>query len=156
MTVVRRLARPMLAAVFITGGADTLRNPAPRVEKAENLNLTNPEKMTKVNAGAMVLGGLALATGRLPRTASAVLAGSLVPTTLAGHRFWEESDAQAKAMQQAHFFKNVGLIGGLMLAAVDTEGRESKPRQAKRAARKAAQATRDAAQSTAEALHIAG
>ncbi len=142
----------MLATVFITGGADTLRNPAPRVAKAEKLNLSDAETLTKVNAGAMVLGGLALATGRLPRTASAILAGSLVPTTLAGHRFWEEQDAAAKAQQQVHFFKNVGLIGGLMLAAVDTEGRESKPRQAKRAAREAAKATRNAASSAKDAL----
>jgi len=156
MTVVRRLARPMLATVFITGGADTLRNPAPRVANAEKLNLSNAETLTKVNAGAMVVGGLALATGRLPRTASAVLAGSLVPTTLAGHRFWEESDPQRKAMQQVHFFKNLSLIGGLMLAAVDTEGRESKPRQAKRAAREAAHATRQAARSAAETLGVAG
>ena len=34
MTVVRRLARPMLAAVFIQGGIDSLRHPGGRAEAA--------------------------------------------------------------------------------------------------------------------------
>src|SRR4051812_30159596 len=33
--LVRRLARPMLASVFISEGIDTLRNPGPRAEMAE-------------------------------------------------------------------------------------------------------------------------
>ncbi|MDQ1670172.1 MAG: hypothetical protein QOE40_2233, partial [Actinomycetota bacterium] len=36
MTVVRRLARPMLAAIFISGGFDALRNPEPMVSAAED------------------------------------------------------------------------------------------------------------------------
>ncbi len=42
-----------------------------------------------------IASALALATGRAPRLAATVLAASLVPTTLAGHRFWEESDPTA-------------------------------------------------------------
>ena len=53
-----------------------------------------------------------LATGKFPRLSSLALAASLVPTTLAGHRFWEESDPQVKAQQQIHFFKNVSMLGG--------------------------------------------
>ena len=82
-----------------------------------------------------------LATGRMPRISSAVLAASLVPTTLAGHRFWEEEDPQKKAMQRIHFFKNASMLGGLLLAAVDTEG---KPGVAWRARRAAADVRREA------------
>ena len=35
--LIRRLARPMLAAIFIKGGVDTLLNPEPRVQKATPL-----------------------------------------------------------------------------------------------------------------------
>ena len=63
-----------------------------------------------------------LALNKFPRLASTALAASLVPTTLAGHRFWEETDEQQRAQQQVHFFKNVSLLGGLMIAAADTEG----------------------------------
>ncbi len=76
-----------------------------------------------INGAAQVLGGLALATGRVPRLAALVLAGSLLPTTAAGHRFWEETDKTQRANQQIHFFKNVSMLGGLLIAAVDTEGK---------------------------------
>jgi uncharacterized membrane protein YphA (DoxX/SURF4 family) len=59
----------------------------------------------------------------MPRLASTVLAASIVPTTAIEHAFWDESDPQARAQSKSLFLKNVGLLGGLLLAAVDTEGR---------------------------------
>src|SRR4051812_40168537 len=139
--LVRRLARPMLASVFISGGIDTLRNPGPRVEAArpvvdqitdaaaplaEQVDAppipTEPEAYVKANAALQIGAGFLLATGKAPRLAATALGISLVPTTLAGHRFWELEGDQRKA-QQIHFTKNVALLGGLVLAAVDTEGR---------------------------------
>ena len=43
------------------------------------------------------------------------LAGSLVPTTLAGHRFWEEEDDAARAQQTVQFLKNLAMFGGLLM-----------------------------------------
>ena len=71
----------------------------------------------------MLAGGALLATGRVPRLASTLLAGSLVPTTIAGHPFWRETDPVKKQQQRVQFLKNLGLLGGLLLAAVDTEGK---------------------------------
>ncbi len=131
MTLVRRIARPMLAAIFVEGGIDTLRHPQGRAAKAAPflekylapLGVTqDPELLVRANAAAMILGGSLLAMGRLPRPAAALLAGFLVPTTVAGHPFWAETDPAARKAQQMHFQKNVGLLGGLLLAAVDTEG----------------------------------
>ena len=51
-----------------------------------------------------------------------MLAATLVPTTAAGHRFWEEQDPAERAQQRIHFFKNVSMLGGLIIAAGDTEG----------------------------------
>ena len=52
----------------------------------------HPSSWCRINGAVQVAAGLMLATGRFPRLSSALLAGSLVPTTLAGHRFWEEED----------------------------------------------------------------
>ena len=41
-------------------------------------------------------GGALLATGRMPRLASTLLAGALVPTTYAGHPFWKETDPERR------------------------------------------------------------
>lgn len=139
--LVRRIARPMVSGIFIAGGLDAARHPDGKVEAAENINagkiasslhLSSTEQLVRLNGVAQLVGGLAFATGRLPRLASFGLAASLAPTTLAGHRFWEQDDAGAKKMQQLHFFKNLSIVGGLLLASVDTEGKESVARKVSR------------------------
>jgi putative oxidoreductase len=163
MTISRRAARPMLAAVFISGGIETLRNPAPRVKMAESvappvgraLGLpSDTEQLVKINAAVQIAAGLLLAIGRLPRLAATALAGSMIPTTLAGHRFWEETEPAKRAQQQIHFFKNLGLLGGLILAALDTEGAPSISWRARRAARRAGHAVAEAVSDTYQALPI--
>jgi len=83
------------------------------------------EQLVKVNAGVQVAAGGLFAVGVSPRVMAIVLGGSLVPTTLAGHRFWEMDDAAERAQQQIQFVKNAALIGGLIFAALDTGGRPS-------------------------------
>jgi uncharacterized membrane protein YphA (DoxX/SURF4 family) len=118
--LVRRIARPLLSAVFISGGIDALRNPAPRAQAAGPLidkstetlpeSVTqkipsDPETLIKINAAVQIGGGVLLATGKAPRLASLALAGSLIPTTVAGHAFWNETDPAAKAAQRTQFLK---------------------------------------------------
>lgn len=147
--IARRLARTMLGSVFVNGGIDTLRNPGPRAELAEPVveKLADPaplpddtDQLVKVNAVVQIVGGALLALGRFRRLAAVALAVSLVPTTLAGHRFWEKEDPAEQAQQRTQFAKNMGLLGGLILAAVDTEGAPSLGWRARRAARKAREA----------------
>jgi uncharacterized membrane protein YphA (DoxX/SURF4 family) len=104
---------------------------------------TDAATLVRINAVVHVAAGLALATNRAPRLASTLLAASLVPTTFAAHRFWEESDPAAKGNQKVHFFKNVSMMGGLLIAGVDTNG---KPGLAWRARRVASDAKREARQ----------
>ena len=70
-----------------------------------------------------------------PRLSALVLAASLLPTTYAGHPFWEEKDPGARAGQRIQFFKNVSMLGGLLIAAVDTEGRPGVAWRTRRAAK---------------------
>lgn len=145
MALTRRLARPLLASIFVVGGLDALRHPSGKVPKAsavteplrENVPATaglDTETLVRINGGVQIGAGVLLATGRFRRLASLILMGSLVPTTYAGHRFWEETDDTARAQQKMHFVKNLGLLGGLLLAAVDTEGEPSLSWRAKRRA----------------------
>ncbi len=163
MTLVRRVARPMLAAIFVVQGLEQLRHPGALAGKVEKfaqqvapLGLPNdPELLVRANGATMVASGALLASGRVPRLASLALAASLVPTTYVGHQFWSESDPTAKKTQRIAFLKNVGILGGLLLASVDTEGRpglayraglagDSAKRGAKKAKREAKHATRAA------------
>jgi uncharacterized membrane protein YphA (DoxX/SURF4 family) len=138
--------------MFITGGLDSLRHPAskrpaadpiaPRIAAKLPYLPEDTEQLVRINGAVQLGAGLMLATGRLPRLSSALLAGSLVPTTLAGHRFWEEQDDTKRAQQRIHFFKNLSMLGGLMLAAVDTEGRPGLAWRAQHAAHHASTGTR--------------
>lgn len=153
MALVRLLARPMLSTMFIAGGINSLKNAdylaerakpvtdklMPAVERATaSLPITVDHKtMVRLNGAIHVVGGAMLATGRWPRFSSLVLAATLVPTTLGGHRFWEESDPQQRANQRVHVLKNISMGGGLLLASVDTQGKPSLAWRAKHSADKA-------------------
>ena len=66
-----------------------------------------------------LVGGILLAVGTIPRLASLALVASLVPTTLAGHRFWDETDAKERKAQRVQFLKNAAMVGGLLLVLAD-------------------------------------
>jgi putative oxidoreductase len=153
MTLVRRLARPLLAAPFIAEGLDMVRHPAPRAERArpmvaqlaKPLHLPeDPQTFVRANGAAMAGSGTLLALGRLPRASALVLAASVVPSTYAEHRFWEKNDPEAKRREQAQFLTGLGLLGGALLAAVDTEGRPGLAWRTRRAAKDAGRAARTA------------
>ncbi len=127
----------MIGVPFVVLGAEAVKDPGPRAERvttvgpkvARALHLPeDPVSLVRINGAAQVGAGALLAIGRLPRLAALVLAGSLVPTTLTGHPFWEETDKQRRAHQQVQFLKNVGLLGGLLLAVVDPGRRRRAPR----------------------------
>lgn len=59
-------------------------------------------------------GGLALITGFQARIAAAALALFLVPVTLTFHGFWH-ADAAEFQNQLNHFFKNVAILGGMLV-----------------------------------------
>lgn len=156
--LIRRIARPMLSAVFIGRGVDALRSPKPAADAArptlEGLSKlpdpvgtsvpSNAETVARVNAAVQIGGGLLLATGKLPRLASAALAFTVVPGSLGGHMFWAETDPQRKADERRAFLTDVSLIGGLIIAAVDTEGKPSLGWRGRRAARKVSEAVTSA------------
>ncbi|MEU3628638.1 hypothetical protein BS329_06725 [Amycolatopsis coloradensis] len=149
--ILRRVARPLLAAIFISGGIGALRDTQGHAKAAEPF-LTgtfdklegvvpeavprDPATLVRIDAAVKVGAGFALATGKAPRLASLLLLGSLVPTTLATHRFWEIKEPAERQQQQIQFIKNAGLAGGLLLAAADTAGKPSLGWRTRRAASK--------------------
>ena len=133
MGLIRTLARLALAWVFVYGGQDVLRNPEPRaktggpfVEGLRGVVPFLPEDtilLVRANAGVMVGAGTLLALGKFQRLAATALAASLVPTTLAGHRFWTIQEPQPRAQQVIHLNKNMAMLGGLLLFATHADGR---------------------------------
>ncbi|HVW35018.1 MAG TPA: DoxX family protein [Acidimicrobiia bacterium] len=110
----RRAGQALLGAMFMKLGFDAAKNPGGRVEKAEALGVPNPAMAVRFNGAAMVVGGAALTLDKVPRLAALGLIAAMVPTTLAGHSYWEHEGGE-RAAQQIQFMKNAGLVGGLVL-----------------------------------------
>lgn len=131
MTVLRSVARPLLASMFLVGGVNTVRNAsamAPKAQPAADLLQPmapqaplSPVNLVRAHGAVNVVAGAALATGHLPRLSAFVLAANLVPATAGGHPFWNETDPAAKANQRIHFVKNLSMIGGLLMATLDPD-----------------------------------
>lgn len=164
MGVLRAVARPMLASIFIVQGYDTLRNPERVVKMAEPVVRPiasrvsavpdDTEQAVRLNGAVQFVGGTLLAIGWLPRLSSLAIAATLVPTTAAGHRFWEADSSEERAMQRIQFLKNLGMFGGLLIAAGDTAGRPSlawRSRHAVKEARREISHTAKAARTSGKA-----
>jgi uncharacterized membrane protein YphA (DoxX/SURF4 family) len=124
MPLIRRLGRGLLAPMFVTGGIDAIRHAEAKAAKAASITTPlaemfglpdDPVMLVRVNGAVQVVAGSMLAMNRAPRLAAFVLAASLVPTTLAGHRFWNEPDPSGRAAQRVQFMKNAAMLGGLLI-----------------------------------------
>jgi len=171
MTLTRMIARPMIASTFVVGAVSAVKNADKLAPKASGVIDTliplvkrvapgapvpeDPVTIVRLNAAVQLGAAGALATGKAPRIAATVLAASLAPTTAAGHRFWEVDDPAERKNQQLHFFKNLATLGGLLLAAVDTEGKPGVAWRARRAAKDARREARHLARSAQREARLA-
>jgi uncharacterized membrane protein YphA (DoxX/SURF4 family) len=124
MRVFEAAARAALGWVFVQAGTGVLRDPGVPVKKAEPVldalrraapvELPDDVTLVRLNATVQVVAGSALVLGRAPRLSAAVLIGSLIPTTPAGHRFWEFEQGAERNTQRNHFLKNISIAGGLL------------------------------------------
>ncbi len=170
----------MLSAIFVSGGVKVLLDPAskaeaagrvtdrvgPMIERVDPRLPSDTVSLTRIKAGVDVVAGLLLATGHLTRPAAAALAANLVPTTLAGHPFWS-MPKEDRTAHQTHFLKNLAMLGGLLLAASDTQGKpglmyrtthavDRSQRNVKRAVRTARREAKIAAMSAAAGRKLPG
>jgi putative oxidoreductase len=127
----------MLAAIFVSEGLRALRHPerltdtakpmtdvlGPAIARIHPKLPTDPKTLVRVTGAAQIGAALLLGTGRATTPAALALAGTLVPTTVAAHPFWDSGTPTERAEHRTQFLKNIGLLGGLLFAALDHDGR---------------------------------
>jgi uncharacterized membrane protein YphA (DoxX/SURF4 family) len=111
------IARVLLSLPFVLLGWEAHQEPGRRVQSAEKIGVPEPELAVKVNGLTMVGAGIGMGLGIFPRLSALTLIGCLVPTTYAGHRFWEFDETAQRTNQRIHFLKNVSMVGGLLAVA---------------------------------------
>lgn len=138
--MIRKIARPALASVYIADGVDTLLNVDEHVDESEAFASTSrsvlpsaiggsiPQDgatMARIIGGTKVGAGSLLAFGKFPRVSAAVLAVSTIPSLVGRNNFWAESDSDAQKNKRNGFLTNVALLGGLAITSADTDGKPS-------------------------------
>jgi putative oxidoreductase len=112
----RTAGRALVSGIFVYSGYGMF-NHAERYAKlaSEALPMLPEEPMlAKAQGATMVVAGSTLALGILPKLSARILALTLIVDTYVGHPFWKAEKPEERRPQLVHFWKNVGLLGGLL------------------------------------------
>lgn len=118
LTLLGRLA---LAALFLPAGLSKISGFDGTVGYINSMGLPFASLAAIIAIVVEIGGGLALITGLFCRTASLILAAFTALATVSFHAYWAVPTEQA-FMQQLMFYKNIGVIGGLLVLAAHGPG----------------------------------
>lgn len=118
------VARILLVLLFITSGWSKLTGFGGTEAWMESIQAPFPEAATVI-AIIMELGvGIALLLGFFTRPLALLLALFTLGTAIIAHHFWNMEGAE-RAANMTEFFKNLSIIGGLILLSLSGPGRFS-------------------------------
>ena len=138
MSLVRRIARPLLAAPFVFEGVRTALHPEREIDvypqafdavdsaiaKSSVPDVVDARTVVRV-AGAVAAGaGVLYATNRYPRAAAVTLLATTSIGWAGRKKVWELRGEELTQEVQS-ILTDAGLLGGVLLAAVDHAGRPS-------------------------------
>lgn len=136
MSLVRSIARPLLAAPFIYEGVQEVLHPERAVEifpvsmsdLNEQINKTSlptsAEQIFRISGAVSAIAGTALALNKAPRLAAFALLASTTVGLAGRKKVWElKGDARLEEIRA--ILGDLGLLGGALLAVVDTDGKPS-------------------------------
>ena len=125
------VGRLLLAFLFLPAGLSKITGFAGTVGYIASKGLPVPSVSAAIAVAVEVGCGLALIAGFGTRWAALALAGFTLVATFVFHNFWS-LPADQVMMQQLMFFKNIAVVGGLLVLAAYGAGKFSL--DAKRAA----------------------
>lgn len=130
MRLLHAAGRALTGIPYMMLGYDAATEPGGRVDAAapllDQVRSVVPvplgdDTVVRANGAAMLVGGAMVATGLGARAGAGLIAVSLVPTTFAGHGFWQIDDPVQRKMQQVQFVKNMSLLGGALVILAGTK-----------------------------------
>jgi len=113
--------RLLLAALFLPAGLGKIAGFAGTAGYIASKGLPLPELGAVIAIAVEVLGSLALIAGFGTRIAALVLAAFTLVASFIFHNYWGVPADQA-FVQQLMFFKNIGVVGGLLILAANGAG----------------------------------
>jgi putative oxidoreductase len=115
------LGRLIFGGYFLYSGVHHFLDTAILAQFAASKGVPMPEAAVMFSGALLIVGGLCVLLGVVPRIGLACIILFLAVVTPTMHNFWTASDPQMRQMDMAHFLKNLALMGGsLMMLVVPT------------------------------------
>lgn len=118
------VGRLLIVALFLPAGLSKLMNFEGTLGYFNSLGMPSPGLALVIAIVVELLGGIALILGFQTRLVAIILAIFTFAATLIGHAYWAVPAEQA-FVTQLLFFKNIAVIGGLLILASNGAGKYS-------------------------------
>jgi putative oxidoreductase len=115
------VGRLLLALVFLPAGISKVTGFAGMVGYTASVGMPLPQVATAIALVIEIVGGIALIVGFGTRWAALALAFFTLVASFFFHNYWT-LPADQQMIQQLMFFKNIGLVGGLLVLAAHGAG----------------------------------
>lgn len=156
--MLRHVARALIGAVYVQQGIEVVRHPEgpartaqPYVARLAGSTPVPDDPVLVVRAGgvAMVAGGVGLATNTAPRLVASLLTIVTAVMTFVRHPVRHLGVSGLRGPEGARLLADLGLLGGVVLAALDTEGRPGVTWRARHGSQRAVTSARRSARRAA-------
>jgi putative oxidoreductase len=121
--VILLAGRLALGIIFVKSGIQKLLALSAFAASLAGRGVPNSETWAVIGATVEFVGGVLLVTGLKTRYASLLLILFVIVATGIAHRYWDFVEAAARRTQEIQFFKNLSILGGLLLIFVTGSGR---------------------------------
>ncbi|QNK02786.1 DoxX family protein [Dyella telluris] len=122
------LSRVLLMLLFLIFGWEKLTEFDQTTALFTHMGVPLPAVATVIAIAAEVGGGLALALGVFTRPMAVLMAVYTLATSVLGHHYWNLAGSE-RFLAEIAFYKNVCIVGGLMLLYLIGPGRYSVDRK---------------------------
>jgi putative oxidoreductase len=108
------LGRLMVGGVYLGAGINNLTHLNATAGYAASKGVPDPAALVTAASALLLIAGLSILTGFLPRAGMAAVLLFLIPVSLVMHNFWALQGMQAE-LEQHSFLANVALGGGALM-----------------------------------------
>jgi len=116
-------ARVMIGLIFVMSGWAKLMNFGGAVAGIAKRGV--PEALAYLAPPVEFFGGVAIVLGMFTEAAAILMVVFTIIATATSHRYWQYADPALYRAQNTNFWKNMTMMGGMLLLFVTTGGRWS-------------------------------
>ena len=114
-TAVLYLGRILFGGYFIMSGYNHLANLTMMAGYTQSKGVPAPKAAVALTGILLLIGGISVLLNFYPVVGLVALIVFLIPVSFLMHAFWKVQDPMAKMGERVNFFKNLALLGGVLI-----------------------------------------